>query len=177
MFIFQGFINLIQKLSYKSKYEAYGSQTRSASCGIHRNIIRDHMRTIISRLFVGQLVTIPTEPSQIPSLLQYQLNKFCVFMKIYFTKPNSGTVIKFSSMSGAINTCFGTWKELILHSSCGSVHIEAMSTLCPEFLTFHGKLNKQNSVFSLLKFPMSLALAKHNHDSWKISQNQEPEGC
>jgi hypothetical protein len=33
----------------------------------------------------------------------------------------------------------------------GFEHIEATPTLCPQFLAFHGKLNKQNFVFCLLK--------------------------
>ena len=85
--------------------------------------------------------------------------------KFTLQNPNSGTVMKLASVSGAINTYFGTRKELILRSSCGSAHIEEMSTLYPEFLAFHGKLTKQNSIICLLNFPMSLVLAKHNHDS------------
>jgi hypothetical protein len=46
-------------------------------------------------------------------------------------------------------------------------HIKSMPTLCPQFLALHSKLTKQNSVFCQLKFPVSLALAKHKQDYWK----------
>jgi len=40
--------------------------------------------------------------------------------------------MKFASLSGAINTCFGTRKELSLRSSCGSVrsHSKKNPNIC-----------------------------------------------
>ena len=57
-------------------------------------------------------------------------------------------------------------------SSWGWAHIEAMPSLCPQLLTLHRKLNKQTSLFCELKFPVSLAMTKQNHDSWKSPKSK-----
>jgi len=88
------------------------------------------MRNIISRFFVSQLVTIPTETSQIPSLLLYQLDNFVLLGKFTLQNPNSGTVVKIASMSGDINTYFGTRKEL----SCFRLRDLHTSNQCPFYV-------------------------------------------